>query len=253
MLVAFAIAIAIHEVLAGVVPRSAAESAAPEVVTRVEIARIERRALPTPTPSPPPAPMPRIVSHARVIAPVESHLVANTVTGKSARKETVAREAANRPKPPPMHVKPIWDLPVPIGGQGAGAGNKSDAGSLGNGGTGSGAGNSGTGGGAAAGNEPCGFVDFQRLREEDDPATHRVWESVSIIVHFPDHHIEAQPLDYPFYYPNKSLDPFAQPEGSGLMLFQWPPADKRASEPALVQYVMQHSAPPGITTLKDCP
>jgi hypothetical protein len=37
------------------------------------------------------------------------------------------------------------------------------------------------------------------------------------------------------------------------MLFQWPPADKRATEPPLVQYVMQHSAQPGITLLKDCP
>ncbi|MBV8435214.1 MAG: hypothetical protein JO029_13115 [Candidatus Eremiobacteraeota bacterium] len=249
MLLAFALAIAVHEILAGLIPHASPEPERLEIVSHVDLARISRRPLPTPTPPPPPSP--HLVSHARTIAPVETHVIARTTTGLSSRKEIVHRVAASRPKPPPVsHSKPVWDLPA--GGQGAGAGNASGAGSLGTGGTGTGAGNAGTGSGASAGNEPCGFVTFMNPHgARFDPQTRGFWVDVQMSVHFPDGHSESLLLDYPWYYPSSAANPFENE--SVPMLFQWPPEDKRAAEPSLVQYVMSHSAAPGITLLKDCP
>jgi hypothetical protein len=207
---------------------------------------VTHRALPTP----PPPPAPRIVTHVRTIAPVEAHVIPRTTTGLSARKEIVRRIAAARPKPQVLHVKPIWDLPV--AGQGAGAGKTVGAGSIGNAGTGTGAGSSGTGTGAAAGTEPCGFVEFMDPHgARYDPQTRGFWVDVQMSVHFPDGHSESQLLDYPWYYPSAAANPFEHE--SVPMLFQWPPTEQRESEPTLVQYVMSHSAAPGITLLKDCP
>ena len=250
MALAFAISIAVHEVLAGLVPPSPTRAPTqPEAVLRIAISRIAVAPSPTPTPKPP-KPR-RAISRARVIAPTETHVVAHTTTGVSARKEIVHRAGAARPKPPVVsHARPIWDLPV--GAQGAGAGKAAGAGSLGTGGTGTGAGNSGTGGGAAAGTEPCGFVTFMDPHGAHyDPQTRGFWVDVQMSVHFPDGHSETLMLDYPWYYPNAAANPFQNQDAP--MLFQWPPTDKRPSEPPLVQYVMQHSAPPGITLLKDCP
>lgn len=250
MVVAVAIAVAIHEIVAGLIPRTAPQAPTePEVVARIQIARITRR-LPTPTPPPPRRP-PRAIRRTRVIAPTETRIVTHTTTGVSARREIVHHAGAARPKPPKFsNAKPIWDIPV--GAQGAGAGKVSGAGSVGTGGNGTGAGNSGSGNGAAPGNEPCGYVTFEdphgaRL----DPQTRGFWVDVQMSVHFPDGHAESVLLDYPWYYASSALNPFQNQNAP--MLFQWPPVDKRDAEPPLVQYVMQHSAQPGITLLKDCP
>jgi hypothetical protein len=244
----------VHEVFAGLVPVAPHEVAQRESISSVQIARVERRALPTPTPSPPPPP--RVVSHAHVIAPVETHVVRHTVSGVSAHKEVLHRAGAARPKPPVVsHAKPIWDIPV--GAQGAGAGNKSDAGSLGNGGKGTGVGANGNGSGAAAGNEPCGFVDFTSIHgSQYDRLTHRYWVDIRVSVHFADGHSESAVLDYPWWYPNAAVNPFSEQNLSNNELtasFQFPPSDKRASEPPLVQYVMAHTDANGVTLLKDCP
>lgn len=250
MAVAFAIAVAIHEIVAGLIPRASSPPPERESVARAAIVHVTVRSIPTPTP-PPPHP-PRVISHARVIAPVEPHLVARTTSGVSARREIVHRAGAARPKPPKFsNTKPIWDV-VPVGAQGAGAGKASGAGSIGTGGNGTGAGNAGSGNGAAAGTEPCGFVTFMDPHgAKYDSQTRGFWVDVQMSVHFPDGHAETVLLDYPWYYENAAQNPFANQNAP--MLFQWPPADKRDAEPALVQYVMQHSAQPGITLLKDCP
>lgn len=177
--------------------------------------------------------------------------MARTTTGVSARREIVHRVGAARPKPPKFsNTKPIWD--IPIGAQGAGAGKTGTAGSVGAGGNGTGAGNAGNGNGAAAGNEPCGYVTFEDPHgAKFDPQTRGFWVDVEMSVHFPDGRAESVLLNYPWYYQSSEQNPFQNLNAP--MLFQWPPADKRDAEPPLVQYVMQHSAQPGITLLKDCP
>jgi hypothetical protein len=173
-----------------------------------------------------------------------------------ARKEIVRRVGAARPKPPPFsNAKPIWDIPV--GAQGAGAGNRSGAGSLGNGTAGNGAGNSGSGNGPAAGSEPCGFVEFSDPHgSRYDPRTHGFWVDIRMSVHFPDGRTESILLDYPWYYTGEASNPWSRGnlnDPGFPTTFQAPPPDKLPNEPPLVQYVIGHSTKEGFTLLRDCP
>jgi hypothetical protein len=86
-----------------------------------------------------------------------------------------------------------------------------------------------------------------------DQATGRIWEYVSLRVHFPDGTQDTLDLDYPFYYPAESEDPFLPGHDNIPATFQFPPPDKRDSEPSLVQYVIQHTSSDGYTLLRDCP
>ncbi len=145
---------------------------------------------------------------------------------------------------------------MPIGAQGAGAGARVAAGSLGSGGaSGSGAG-SGNGGGAAAGSAPCGFVDFSDPNgSRFDPKTGGFWVDIRMSVHFPDGQSDSVTLDYPWYYPNESANPWSDRNLSDPNFpttFQWPPPGKRAGEPPLVQYVIAHTFADGRTLLKPC-
>ncbi|HTU82798.1 MAG TPA: hypothetical protein VMF61_11750 [Candidatus Acidoferrales bacterium] len=253
MLLAFALSIAIHEVLAGLIPAQPPPQSRTETVERATIARIEHRPLPIPPPRPPPR---RAVRHARVIAVTEFHAVAHTTTGRQAPKAIVHHAGAARPKPPKFgQTRPVWDLPV--GGRGAGAGNGAGAGSVGNGGTGTGAGDTGNGNGAAAGTQPCGFVEFSDPHgSKYDARTGGFWVDIRLTVHFPDGHSESQLLDYPFYYASEALNPWSDRNRSNPAfptLFQTPPPQDAASEPPLVQYVMAHTTRDGYTLLKDCP
>jgi hypothetical protein len=251
MLVAFAIAVAVHEIIAGLIPATGSQApAGREIVTRATVARIVVRPTPTPTAAPPTPSPPPVIVHTHHIAAVQIVAVV-AQSGVSAHKELVVHAGAARPRPPRVqHAKPIWDIPT--GAQGAGAGKLAGAGSLGNGGTGTGAGDSGNGNGGGAGTQPCGFVTFMDPHgARYDPQTRGFWVDVEMSVHFPDGHDASLMLDYPWYYPNASSNPFQNENVP--MLFQWPPGDRAAGEPSLVQYVMQHSAQPGITLLKDCP
>lgn len=245
-------AIAAHEILAGLIPAHVSRHPAPrEIVSNVTIGHIAVR--PTPTPSP--RPRPRIVSHTRTIAPPEKRAVPRTTSARAAPKQTVHRPAAAPPKPPTFtHAKPR--RAIPAGGQGAGAGDRSGAGSLGAGNaTGNGAG--GNGNGAAAGNEPCGFVEFSDPHgSRFDPNTRGFWVDIRMTVHFPDGAADSLVLDYPWYYPNEASNPWSDrnlQDPNFPTTFQAPPPDKRASEPAIVQYVISHTRAGGYTLLKDCP
>lgn len=255
MALSFVISIAAIVVAAAIVPvwRASPER---ELIARVFVSRILAKPIPTPSPMKTPPPPLRVISHSHVIARSETHAVARTTTGKSARKEPVHRVAAARPKPPVVsHAKPVWD--VPVGAQGAGAGNRSGAGSIGSGGSGSGAGTSGAGNGAVAGNQPCGFVDFSDPHGSHyDPRTHGFWVDIRMTVRFPDGRSQSILLDYPWYYPNEASNPWSDQNLDNPNFptrFQPPPPDKVAGEPPLVQYVIEHSTRDGFTLLKDCP
>jgi hypothetical protein len=243
----------LHEVVAGLLPGlTPATTQETERVERVSIVRIEKR-LPTPTPSPSPTPAatPHAVAVARAVAPVLTPVP--LPQGKSARVEPVKHLGAARPKPPRVHEsKPIWD--VPTGAQGAGAQKGAGAGSLAstNGaGSGTGAQGNGEGGGGA----PCGAVDFSVVGPAHyDPATgYYERNNVVAIVHFADGTAQRVALDWTWRYKTEADDPF-NPAYDAPMFFQFPPAGKRASEPALVQYIMKYSTGFGTTKLNaDCP
>ncbi len=239
MVMAVAIAIALHEIIAGLFPSWPQPQ--PERVAHVEVADITRatptpRPSPSPTPPPPPTPAP-----ARSIDPAaQSH------------RETIVRQGAARPKAVTIyHSKPVWDVPR-VGGQGAGEGHKSGAGSTGSGnanGTGSGGAGNGTG------TVPCGYVEFQPVPQEapkyDRATGFFVYDNIKMTVHMPGGDVQDVALDWAWRYKREDGDPFTHPDAP--MLFEFPPQEQRASEPALVQYVMQHTSPEGFTTLEDCP
>ena len=252
LIVAFAAAIAIHEIIAGVFPwHSRQIPAVPEEkITIAKLVRIEHRPRPTPKPTPKP------IVHAKVIA--ETHVQPRIVNpGTPSQKEHVKRIASARPiAHTHFHSKPAT-IHVPTGGQGAGTSKKAKAltGGIGPGGNGTGESGNGNGtGGAPLAHEPCGYVEFQPTSSAlIDNDTGRIWEHMSATVHFPDGSSQTVTLDYPFYFPNRASDPYF-PENKNLpALFQQPPPSQRAGEPALVQYIMQHSDLQGFTKLRDCP
>jgi hypothetical protein len=75
-------------------------------------------------------------------------------------------------------------------------------------------------------------------------------------VHFSDGSSQSMMLDYPWYYSSEAANPWSDQnlkDPSFPTRFQPPPPSKLAAEPPLVQYVISHSTPDGMTLLHDCP
>lgn len=220
-----------------------------ERVTIAKIVRIIHRAPPTPKPTPKP------IVHANRVA--ETHVQPRVINpGAPAQHQRVHRIASARPViHTKYHSKPT--VHVPTGGYGMGTSKSAKAvtGGVGPGGVGTGESGTGEGtGGAPAAHEPCGYVDFSpNDKPTIDQNTGRVWEYVAIIVHFPDGSAQSVNLDYPFYYPSQSADPFEPGNANVPATFQFPPSDKAPTEPPLVEYVIQHTDAAGFTKLRDCP
>jgi len=124
--------------------------------------------------------------------------------------------------------------------------------------SGNGAGNgNGSGADAPSGDQPCGFVTFSDPHgSRFDPQTHGFWVDIKMSVHFADGSLQSLLLDYPWYYPSESANPWSNQnlrDPAFPMRFQPPPSGKLLDEPPLVQYVIAHSTPDGMTILKDCP
>jgi hypothetical protein len=253
LLVAIACSLLVHELVAAFLP-ALEPAVAPESprTFHVTIARIERKPLPTPspTPKPTPRPTPHMVMPTKIVASTPVPSPVPLTEGKSAHKEPIKRHGAARPKPPHVReTKPIWDI-IPMGAQGAGAQRGSGAGSLSerNGtGTGTGAQGNGEGGGAA----PCGAVDFSASGSAQYNASTGFYErsNVIAIVHNADGTEQRVALDWTWRYKNEADDPF-DPGSTAPMYFQFPPKNQRASEPAIVQYIMKYSTPAGTSTLQ---
>lgn len=247
-MLAIALSIALHEILAGLIPATAAHApAAPEIVAHARVLRISARPLPTPAPRRRPA-----IRFAALLPPMPRPVPTRASAARGTQHTRVAPGAA-APKPPAFsHAKPIWD--VVASGNGAGAGGSRTGSAAGAGGA-SGAGASGNG--AAAGNEPCGYVDFSDPHGSHyDPQTRGFWVDIRMSVHFADGSAQSMILDYPWYYPSESDNPWSRAnlrDPNFLPRFQPPPAGKATGEPPLVQYVIAHSTPDGLTLLKDCP
>lgn len=245
MAIALAISIALHEILAGVVPtRLAVAPARPEVVTRAAIVRVALHAVATAHP--------RIV---RIVYHPPSHLIARRVAAQ-VRGGSHVRGGSQRPpaKAQPhrslqaYQSKPIWDTGSSVAVHHRGGG----------GAIGRGTGAQGSGGSdAAGGNEPCGFVTFSDPHgSQFDPRTRGFWVDIRMSVHFADGTLQSMILDYPWYYASESANPWSDAnlkDPSFPTRFQTPPPQRLGGEPELVKYVIAHSTPDGMTLLKDCP
>ena len=251
LIIAFAVALAIIEITAMSIPTHTVTLAEQPIerLTIAKVVRIIHRAPPTPKPKPKP------IVHTKVIAP--THVQPRVVKPAApSQHQRVHRVASARPIiHTHFHSKPT--VHVPTGGHGMGVSKaaKPVTGGVGPGGQGTGESGQGQGtGGAPAAHEPCGYVDFApNDKPTIDQRTGRIWEYVAIIVHFPDGSEQSVNLDYPFYYASQDEDPFEPGHGNIPATFQFPPPNQAASEPALVQYVIQHTSADGYTTLRDCP
>jgi hypothetical protein len=237
--VAIAFALAIHAVAVALIPRQSAIEAPQEaIVARVTLARITRT--PSPRPSPTPTPPPREVI-AKTVVPAGVH----------AHVERIKQVGARRPTPPKV-IYATPDASLPSGGEAPGAQNGSGAGSVS---TTNGAGNgTGDAGGAnGSGAAPCGAVDFESIGEAKYNADSGYYErKITATVYYADGSSERIALDWPWRYKSESDDPFSS--DSAYVVFQFPPADQRASEPAPIQYIIAHTRANGTTTLTDkCP
>lgn len=256
LVIALAIALAIHEIMAAAVPlRQATLRDTPvETISVAKLIKVEHRATPTPRPTPTPVPTPHPVVYTRHIA--ETHTPTPVVNpGAASENQHVRRVAsAHAMVHTHFHTKPVQH--VVMGGHGAGSSltAKAENGGVGPGGNGSGVSGQGQGsGGAPTASEPCGYVEFLPIDQAHvDPATGRVFENVQVVVHFPGNGEQTQPLDYPFVYSDASQDPFEQSRLPDPK-FQFPPPDLRAGEPDVVQYVMAHTRSDGTTRLQPCP
>jgi hypothetical protein len=75
-------------------------------------------------------------------------------------------------------------------------------------------------------------------------------------VHFADGSAQSMLLDYPWYYPSESANPWSSRNVNDPDFptrFQPPPSERIGGEPQLVKYVIDHSTPEGATLLNDCP
>jgi len=233
LLVAFALAIALHAILALLLPAlRPPNSAGREFIAHVTIARIEPRPRPTPTPKPKPV---RTFAAVPARSPAPLH------------REPVHHAGAPHVRPPRLALTPE-PAPAATAGQGAGAGAGAGAGSLGS------ASAPGNGGG---GEQPCGVVTFSDPHgSRYDPKTGGFYVDIRLSVDFPDGHAESVLLDYPFYYATASENPWSEQnlaDPDFPTRFQTPPPALAAQEPPLVRYVIAHSNPNGTTMLQECP
>ena len=239
LLLAFAISIALHEVLAGLISGFAFQSPG-DRSARVHVAIVHIAKLATPTPSPPPG-----------IATVQPHVsnMRPSSSGSSPRRAFVLAFSGPQLRIKP-EANPRWRLPpdgdhlgttAVTSGNGNGSGPGTDAG------TGSGPGT----------DAPCGDVEFSDPHgSRYDRRTGGFYVDIRVTMHFADGHTESTILDYPWYYSSEAANPWSAQnlrDPDLRVAFQPPPAGLLGSEPPLVQYVAAHSTSDGLTELAPCP
>ncbi len=245
---AVAISLALHEILAGLLPASRTPLAMREIVTQVRPMRIAVRVM-RPSPAPTARPLPeRIVPVTALVRPraLEGR------AGGPARRAPAVRAVAFARAP---EAKPVWDVAANGSAAGTGAASNAVAGS--GAGAGTATAGSGRGNAAASGNPPCGFVTFSDPHgSQYDAGTRGFWVDIRMSVHFADGSSQSLLLDYPWYYSSEAANPWSDrnvADPNFPVRFQPPPTAKLADEPPLVQYVVRHSTADGMTLLSDCP
>jgi hypothetical protein len=257
LIVAVAIAIALHEVILGLLhsPARPDNTESQAVTTRIAIETPRPTPRPTPTPHPtqPPTPEPRLTPPPRSTpAPVQQ--IAGRAKGRPARQRGGGAHKAIAKAPSGSYANPNT--------AGSGTGTSTGQGSgdrpgVGEGLGGNGTGQTGNGNGAVNADTPCGFVDFlpsEPPRYSNGTAS----ETIRAKVTFPDGHAETVYFPYKWLYPNgEQTDPWSDTnlrKGDFPITLQTPPPGSNVgSFPPLVQYILKHSDPGGYTDLPVCP
>ncbi len=262
LIVAFALAIALHEVILAVVhgPARPSENDAGAVATHITIQTPPPtprpgptpRPTPTPPPTQPPTPRPRVTPPPHS-TPAPVRQVAGRAKGRLAKTH-----GGGAPKP--VAVKTV-SVAVNTSTAGTGSGTSTGVGSgttpgTGGGQGGEGNGNGGNGNGAVNADTPCGVVRFLPV---DVPryTSGTAYEKIGARVSFPDGHEERVTFPYQWVYPNgEQNDPWSRTNAKSeepIVLQTPPPGSNVATFPPLVQYILSHTRSDGTTVLHDCP
>ncbi|MGB6519875.1 MAG: hypothetical protein WBE79_15375 [Candidatus Cybelea sp.] len=200
------------------------------------------------TPAPVAISTPRPMVRSRSVVAVQRLLIARAYKGRPGGGPQHRAAPIALPARVAYDSRPVWD----VGGASAGSGP-----ALSSSGAGAGTGARGRGNGAINADEPCGFVTFSNPHGSHyDPSTHGFWVDIRMAVHFSNGSSQSLMLDYPWYYSNEAANPWSDQnlkDPSFPTRFQAPPSGKTPGEPPLVQYVIAHSTPDGMTLLHDCP
>ena len=255
MIVAIALAIALHEILLGFVhgPPRLSDTEKEPVSTRIVMETPRPTPKPTPRPTQPPTPPPRVTPPPHVTpAPVKE--IAARAKGHPARRHGGGAHKAIAKAKTGTYANPR--------ASGAGTGASSGHGSgnvpgVGGGLAGTGTGTAGNGNGAVNANTPCGIVEF-RPTAAPRYSNGTAYEPVQATVSFPDGHTESARFPYPWIYPNgEQTDPWSDtnlknPNFVTTLHFP-PPGTDMSTFPDLIKYIIKHTDPGGYTDLPDCP
>jgi hypothetical protein len=278
MLLAFSLAIAIHEIAIGAggflrmkEPETHPVPAATIVLEtqrpiRVAIATPAPKPSPTTTPTPPPRATPAV---RRVIAAPRATAMAKIHSGGS---HGGPKLIVHLPKT--VHHKetlPIWwaamhgskvvantgtgasPTPGPAAGSGTGTGKGSGAGSE----TGSGGGTGGNGSGVASADAPCGTPMFYGLRAKYNTKDGSFNEDVRVQLQLGNGEKLEGDFHYPWHYPNEAQNPFSPrseiPQGDPIPAQLPPPGFDVSKEPLAVQLTLKYTTPNGTTRFAPCP
>ncbi|MBD5656075.1 MAG: hypothetical protein IAI50_12995, partial [Candidatus Eremiobacteraeota bacterium] len=258
---AFAASIVLHEIVAGLWPRT--ESAPPEERVATEAVTIAKRVRPpAPTPAPTPTPRTTPAPHYTIAPQIVVRAPAARAAATPARTlgGAAAAKNAERRIRVPIHSAPAASLAEGAhagrqnGGSGSGAGPGAGSGGLGGTGTGTGASGNGTGGDSDS--APCADIYLLpgRLSFRKDGAA--VQEVLAKLV-LRDGSVEIGKFPYPFVYSAEAQNPFRHDVGlaqNGGIAVQLPPAGTDVSTlPESVQVVLEHTnASTGVTDLPEC-
>jgi hypothetical protein len=263
MAIAFAIALAVHESIAGFIPRPASEKGEAPVRSQV-MTIVLRTPAPTPEPTPQPTAQPtpqpvttfsEFATRAQA-APVAAAPVRNRLGGRAAnRSVVVVPPHSNFATPQAVALATANAAGLQNGGSGTGAG----PGINGNGGlNGNGAGLGGAGNGSGGGVKPCGVVLIVPIPgmivfNRDGSRT----IGVELQITLSDGQTVSDTLGWKFHYKGEADDPFSKrgQEALGFAPLQLPPPgyDLEGRQKPATVYAIKHTNAQGTTDLEDCP
>jgi len=263
MAIAFALALALHEIIAGFIPRRPADKPEEQVRSQT-IAIVLRTPAPTPEPTAPPTARPtpqpvvtfstvatRAQAAPRAAAPVEKNL-----GGRAAQHSVlVVPPHSIHATPQAVALATANAAGLQNGGSGTGAG----PGVNGNGGlNGSAGGLGGTGNGNGGGVKPCGVVMLVPINgmivfNRDGSRT----VGIQLEVTLSDGQTVSDVLGWKFYYRREVDDPFSKrgQDANTPPTLQLPPLgyDLEGRQKPATVFAVKHTNAQGFTDLEDCP
>jgi hypothetical protein len=257
---ALAVAIAVHCIAAGFIPRGHPRMRETETIVAQQIT-IAARPKPTPRPAPTahvtPRPRASIAAKVAVRAPAPKAAAPRTATHGGRAAQRIVRAT------PVPHVPPAAKAAVAKGpgagvanggtGTGAGAGN----GTGGDAGTASGTEGEGNGNGGEADTTPCGYVELtgHHTYGWNNGAHYR---DVSIVIHLRNGETVGDVLHWPFAYANDDEDPWStknlkKPDLTALLQLPPPGYDLAGRQKPATVFAVEQTGPDGRTRLRECP